>query len=58
MLAGLGPEALIEQLPCDQAVDVLVAGPTTYRKRVHAAASDFVVRPGDAQSRIARVRGR
>jgi hypothetical protein len=58
MLAGLGPEALIEQLPCDQAVDVLVAGPTTYRKRMHAAPSDFAARAGDAQSRIARVKAR
>jgi hypothetical protein len=58
MLAGLGPEALVEQLPCDQTVDVLVAGPTTYRKRLHAAASDFVARPGETQSRIAKLSAR
>lgn len=55
MLAGLGPDALIEQLPCDQPVDVLVAGPTTYRKRLHAAASDFAPKPGEAQSRLAKL---
>ena len=46
MLAGLGPEAIIEQLPCNQAVDVLVAGPTTYRKRVHAASTGTRGAPG------------
>jgi hypothetical protein len=55
MLAGLGPEALIEQLPCDQSVDVLVAGPTTFRKRLHAAPSDFSARPGEASSKIAKL---
>jgi len=43
MLAGLGPEAHIEQqLACNEDVDVLLAGPTTYRKRLHVAATDFV----------------
>jgi hypothetical protein len=42
MLAGLGPDARIEQQQgCDEDVDVLLAGPTTYRKRIHVAASDF-----------------
>lgn len=58
MLAGLGPEALVEQLPCDQAVEVLVAGPTTFRRRLHAAPADFVPRPGDAQSKIAKLSAR
>ena len=43
MLAGIGPEARVEQLPCSRDVDVLVAGPTTYRKRVHVSAADFVL---------------
>ena len=43
MLAGIGPDARVEQLPCGRDVDVLVAGPTTFRKRLHVAASDFVV---------------
>jgi hypothetical protein len=42
MLAGLGPDARIEQQQgCGEDVDVLLAGPTTYRKRIHVAASDF-----------------
>jgi hypothetical protein len=41
MLAGLGPEARIEQLRCDRDLDVLVAGPTTLRKRMHVPARDF-----------------
>jgi len=55
MLAGLGPEAMVEQLPCDQAIEVLVAGPTTFRKRLHAAAADFAVRPGETSSKIAKI---
>jgi hypothetical protein len=58
MLAGLGPEALVEQLPCDQSVDVLVAGPTTYRKRLHATAADFTPRPAEPQSKLARLSAR
>jgi hypothetical protein len=41
MLAGMGPEARIEQLRCDRDLDVLVAGPTTLRKRMHVPARDF-----------------
>jgi hypothetical protein len=55
LLAGLGPEAkkgepapevLIEDIvACDTDVDVLVAGPTTYRKRLHVPASSFTLDP-------------
>jgi hypothetical protein len=41
LLAGFGPEASIAQLPCDVDVDVLIAGPTTLRKRMHVASTDF-----------------
>lgn len=41
LLAGIGPDAHIEGLPCDHDVDVLVAGPTTLRKRIHVPASSF-----------------
>ncbi len=41
MLAGMGPEARIEQLRCDLDFDVLVAGPGTFRKRIRVAAADF-----------------
>jgi hypothetical protein len=50
LLVGLGPEAKIDHLKCDEDVDVLVAGPTTLRKRMHvgsqelSAAADGVVR--------------
>jgi hypothetical protein len=43
MLAGMGPETRVEQLRCDRDVDVLVAGPGPYRKRLRAAASDFAI---------------
>lgn len=62
MLAGLGPEARIEQqLGCDQDVDVLVAGPTSFRKRLHLSARDFVAQEaaaggeGKDAARVARV---
>jgi hypothetical protein len=52
MLAGIGPEVRIEQLRCDQDLDLLVAGPTTFRKRLHVAATDFVLdEPGSAPSK-------
>jgi hypothetical protein len=52
LLAGIGPEAKIEALRCDADVDVLVAGPTTLRKRLHVAAADFV---SDGAAKVARV---
>jgi hypothetical protein len=61
MLAGIGPEARIEHLRCDQGIDVLLAGPTTYRKRMTVTASDFVaddaphVGGSSVMMRIARV---
>jgi hypothetical protein len=45
MLAGMGPQARIEQLQCNHDVDVLVAGPTSFRRRLHVQASDFAVEP-------------
>jgi hypothetical protein len=55
MLAGIGPEARVEQIRCDRDVDVLVAGPTTYRHRLHVAASAFVPEEGAAAAAPARV---
>ena len=46
-LAGIGPEARIEQLRCDSDVDVLVAGPTTLRKRLRVGATDFIRQDAD-----------
>jgi hypothetical protein len=38
----------IDQLRCDQDLDVLIAGPTTFRRRLHVATTDFVkADPGD-----------
>ena len=49
-VAGLGPEARIDALPCAAGdIDVLVAGPTTLRKRLHVAQSDFVSADGGPQ---------
>jgi hypothetical protein len=42
MLAGIGPEVRIDQVRCDQELDVLLAGPTTFRKRLHVTPGDFV----------------
>ncbi len=56
LLAGLGPDARIEGLPCDQDVDVLVAGPTTLRKRLHVAAGSFAPGPeAPTDGRFAKV---
>jgi hypothetical protein len=41
LLAGIGPEARVEQVSCSDDIDVLVAGPTTYRKRLRVAPTDF-----------------
>jgi hypothetical protein len=59
VLAGMGPEARIEQLPCDRDVDILVAGPTSFRRRLHVQASDFAADaptpPAKGTTRIAHV---
>jgi hypothetical protein len=56
LLAGLGPAARVEGLPCDQDVDVLVAGPTTLRRRVHVSVASFTPGPeAPPNGRFARV---
>jgi hypothetical protein len=62
MLAGMGPEAHVEQLRCDRDVDVLVAGPGAYRKRLRVAGGDFAIdaaepapAAGKASTRIAHL---
>jgi hypothetical protein len=42
IVEGAGPEARVEGASCNDGVDVLLAGPTTYRKRLHVSANDFV----------------
>jgi hypothetical protein len=46
-LGGLGPEAEIDQLKCGE-TEVLVAGPSSLRKRLRVAESDFVAVDGGA----------
>lgn len=57
LLAGLGPSATVDDLAaCDTDVDVLAAGPKTYRKRVHVAAAQFqpdAARPGWRVAKVA-----
>jgi hypothetical protein len=55
MLAGIGPDARVDQLPCDRDWDVLVAGPTTFRKRLHVGASDFRLEEPPAGAHVAHV---
>jgi hypothetical protein len=56
LLAGIGPAARVEALPCDQDIDVLVAGPTTLRKRIHVPAASFAPGPdAPANWRFAKV---
>jgi hypothetical protein len=45
LLAGIGPEARIEQLRCDADIDVLLAGPEALRKRLHVNKTDIVSAP-------------
>ncbi len=46
MLIGLGSDARVDQLKCGGDVDMLIAGPTTLRKRLHVAESSFVALDG------------
>jgi hypothetical protein len=41
LLAGVGPEARIEQLRCTDAVELLVAGPALPRRRFRVSPEDF-----------------
>jgi hypothetical protein len=45
LLVGAGPEASIDPVRCDLDADILVAGPTTFRKRLHVAAQDIAKAP-------------
>jgi hypothetical protein len=47
LLAGLGPEARIDRLKCDESVEVLVAG-SQIRKRLKVAAGDAAKAPVDS----------
>jgi len=49
LLAGLGPEARIEQLKCEGDIDVLLAGPPQLRKRLHVSDKDIQAATPDAQ---------
>ncbi len=49
LLAGLGPEARIEQLRCDADIDVLIAGPPQLRKRLHVSEKELQAESVDLQ---------
>jgi len=56
LLVGLGPEARVERLKCDAEVDVLVAGPGAFRKRLHATPDDIAKAPLDEnQTRVIKL---
>jgi hypothetical protein len=61
MLVGMGPDARIDQLPCGRDYDVLIAGPTTFRKRLHVADAQFAADdapgspPPKVPTRVARL---
>jgi hypothetical protein len=63
MLSGLGPEARMEA-SCDRSTDVLVAGPTTFRRQLHVGPGDFAIDesgsgpPRTAPLRMARLSAR
>jgi hypothetical protein len=48
LLAGLGPEARIDQLRCDADIDVLFAGPPALRRRLHVSEKDVAATAADA----------
>ena len=59
LLAGLGPEARIEQLRCDGDIDVLLAGPPQLRKRLHVSEKEIQAAPPDPQgNRVVSVSGK
>lgn len=49
LLAGLGPQARIDQLRCDGDIDVLLAGPPSLRKRLHVGEAEIAHAAPDAQ---------
>ncbi len=49
LLAGLGPEARIDQLRCDSDIDVLFAGPPGLRQRLHVGEDQINAAAPDAQ---------
>lgn len=59
LLAGLGPEARIEQLRCDADIDVLLAGPPQLRKRLHVGEKEIQAATADPQgNRVVSVSGK
>lgn len=52
ILVGLGPEALIERLPCTGDTQVLVAGSSAFRKRLVVREADFVEGAGASSQSV------
>lgn len=58
LLAGVGPEARIDQLGCDGDIDVLFAGPPALRRRLHISEKHIAETPADPTgNRIVHIRG-
>ncbi len=45
LLVGAAPTATIDPIRCDSDTDILIAGPTTLRKRLHVTAADVKAAP-------------
>jgi hypothetical protein len=59
LLAGLGPEARIEQLRCDAEIEVLLAGPPLLRKTLRVSEKDIQAAAADADGkRVISVSGK
>ncbi len=59
LLAGLGPDARIEQLRCEGDIEVLLAGPSQLHKRLRVAESEIQATAEDAQgTRVMTVRAK
>lgn len=59
LLAGLGPEARIDQLRCDADIDVLLAGPPALRRRLHVSDKDIEAVTADANgNKVVNVSGK
>jgi hypothetical protein len=57
LVVGLGPDARIDELVrCDADAEIMVAGPSTYRKRMSVKAADFAPDPAEKGNvRVARL---
>ena len=56
LLVGAGPEATIDPVKCEQDAEILVAGPTTFRKRLKIGAQEIAKAPtGQAGAHVVKM---